>query len=67
MWVSLNISHLLACIIRVACVILIAAHIAVKVKTTVNLCNVNLPCHSKGFGPSPIEGINTKGNGYSHF
>lgn len=67
MWVSLKISHLLACIIRLSCVILIAAHIAAKVKATVKSCNVNLPCHSLGFGPFPAEGINTKRNGYSHF
>lgn len=67
MWVSLKISHLLACIIRLTCVILITAHIAAKVKTTVNSSNVNSPCHSLGFGLSPAEGINTKRNGYSLF
>lgn len=67
MWVSLKISHLLACIIRLSCAILITAHIAAKVKTTVNSCNVNLPCHSLGFSLSPAEGINTKRKGYSHF
>lgn len=46
------------------CVILITARIAVKVKTTVN---VNLPCHSLGFGSSPAESINTMRNGSSHF
>lgn len=67
MWVSLKISHLLACIIRLSCVILITAHIAERVKTTVNSCNVNLACHSLGFGLSPAEGINTEKKGYSHF
>lgn len=67
MWVSLKISHLLACIIRLSCVILITAHVAAKVTTTVNLCNVNLPCHSLVFGPSPAEGINAKRKGYSYF
>lgn len=67
MWVSLKISHLLACIIRLSCVIMITAHIAAKVKTTVNSCNVNLPCHCLGFGLSAAEGINSKGKGYSHF
>lgn len=67
MWVSLKISHLLPCIIRLSCVIMITAHIAVKVRTTVDSCYVNLPCHSLGFGLPPAESINTMRNGYSHF
>ena len=67
MWVSLKISHLLACIISLSCVILIAAHIAAKVRTVVNSCNANLPCHGLGFGPSPAGSVNTERNGYSHF
>ena len=65
MWVSLKISHLLACIIIPSCVILITAHIAARVRTTVSSCNANLP--RLRFGLSPAESINTDRNGYSHF